>query len=145
VSYTYNSQSAQMPATKTITVLKFEFLTGPTTTTINYNGPNQYGYSTTATYAINAYPGEQPISSGYDGMTVAETVTGCTGCVTGPGTTNSNSQVVDNLAVLSSQPLPSNFKIVASQTISVGGYSVRNNTLTYTSTAVNVTNNGPTQ
>ena len=117
---------------------------GPSTSTINYNGP-QYGYDTTATYLVYTFPGEQLLRSGYDSMTVSETVSGCSGCETGAGGTNANSNVVDDLHALSSQPLPPDFSITATQTISVGGFLVRNNTLKYTAQGVTITNNGPTQ
>lgn len=50
-----------------------------------------------------------------------KTVPGCSGCIQGPGGTNSNSNVVDKLTAISQQPLPSTFKVVTGQTISVGG------------------------
>lgn len=145
VKYQASGSSESATATKQITALKFEFLEGPSTSTINFNGPTEFGYDTTATYVIHTFPGEQPMPSGFDGITVTENVSGCSACVTGPGGTNANSNIVDDLHALSSQPLPPAFSITASQTISVGGFLVRNNTLNYTAQGVTITNNGPTQ
>ena len=113
-------------ATKQITALKFEYLGGPSTSTINYTGPSQYGYDTTATYTIYTFPGEQPLPSGYSGITASESVSGCSGCITGSGATNANSNVVDDLRVISSQPLPSlSFPMVSSRKRLRGSGSLR--------------------
>jgi hypothetical protein len=105
--------------------------------------PN-YGYLNNVSYPIFTDPSQQQLQAGYDDIVVTETISGCSGCVIGPGSTNANSQVVDKVGIVSSQPLPSNFKEVATQTMSVGGFLVRNNTLTYTATGVTITNNGST-
>jgi hypothetical protein len=43
------------------------------------------------------------------------------------------------LSLFSTQPLASNFSLVSSQTISVDGIQVRQNTITYSATTVTVT------
>jgi len=144
VNYTLNSVSANPPATKKITMSQFAYLTGPTLVASPI-GSGNYGYLYNGTYSIFTDPGQQMLGSGYSDISVPETVSGCSGCTTGPGTTNAASQIVDKLGIVSAQPLPSNLKIVVSQTISVSSFSVRTNTLTFTATGLTVTNNGPTQ
>lgn len=62
---------------------------------------------------------------------------------TGSGSTDTNSQFRDDLALESTDPLPPEALAIASQDLAVGGFFVRNNTLTYGATDVQITNNGP--
>ncbi|HKO04651.1 MAG TPA: hypothetical protein VJW51_07865 [Candidatus Acidoferrales bacterium] len=65
------------------------------------------------------------------------------GTVTGSGSLDANSQFYDKLVYCSSSPL-SSYPTVT-QTISIEGYQVRQNSLTYSSAGVGLTSNGPTQ
>lgn len=143
VNYSLNEVNANPPATEMITRRVFAFLGSPTITPEPI-GSGNYGYLELVAYPIFTDPSQQQLQPGYDDIAVPETISGCSGCITGPGSTNSSSQVVDKVGIVSSQPLPSNFSEVVTQTISVGGFPVRNNTLTFTATGVTIANNGPT-
>jgi hypothetical protein len=151
VNYTYNGQPAT-PATRYITVRIFRYLQqSGQTQVILLNGPSQYGYNAYAYYNIYTNPGGQLVASGFSGMATLESVTinsisPPNVIVTlhqGPGATNNNSQIVDDLSAISSSPFPQNLDIKASQTLSVGGIYVRSNSLDYTSSGPAITNNGP--
>jgi hypothetical protein len=51
--------------------------------------------------------------------------------------------VIDGLTLIGNAQLPTNLNIVDSQDIGVGGFFVRNNTLTWTATGVTVQSDGP--
>ena len=114
-----------------------------------YNGQTTYGYIFQASYNVIANPGSVQVSDA-SGVSTNEQVTqtgGSTNLVPniGQGALTSTSQLLDYpISILSNSPLPSNLNIVDSQNLFVGGFYVRNNTLTWTSTGVTVTNNGPT-
>jgi hypothetical protein len=146
VTYTLNNQSAQ--ATSSATSRIFLYVTSSQVTVPIPNG--NYGYEYNLTYDTYTCPGGQLLQPGFSGISVPETVsvtsTNIPGATThtGTGGTNSNSEFVDTLALISNQPIPSNVSEIDSQDIFVGGIFVRNNTLTYSSTTVTVGNNGPT-
>jgi hypothetical protein len=153
VNYTYNQQPAT-PATRAITVRIFKFLQqSGSTQVILLNGPSQYGYDAYAYYNIFSNPGAQQVPSGFYGMTTLELVTinsvtpsGTTGTLhQGNGATNANSQILDDLSLISNATLPSNLHINASQDLAVGGIYVRSNTLDYYPSGPTITNNGPYQ
>lgn len=109
------------------------------------------GYLEEFIYNIFTNPSSQQVESGFGDMNVAEsvTVTSVTPStytftpVTQDALTSSASQIYDCQGIPSSSALPSNLKVVATQTIKVGGILVRTNTLTYTNTSVTVASNGP--
>jgi len=115
------------------------------------NGPSQYGYNATAYYNIYTNPGGQSVPSDFSNVPIFETVT--INSVTpsgysvtlhqGAGATYADSEIHDNLSVVTTSPLPSNLDINASQDISVSGIYVRSNTLNYMATGPVITNNGP--
>jgi hypothetical protein len=148
VNYTQN-ETAAPPATKSITMRKFAFLTGPSLVSVPI-GSGNFGYAFNATYTISTDPGQQVLAAGFSGLPIPETVQLSSGGIggtnhTSPGTTNSNSQIVDFLALISNAPIPAGASEVDAQQIFVSTYLVRNNSLHYTATTVTVTNNGPTQ
>ena len=65
------------------------------------------------------------------------------GTVTGNGSLNANSQFTDQLTYCSTSPLSSSPTVT--QTISIEGYQVRQNSLTYSSAGVTLSSLGPTQ
>jgi hypothetical protein len=65
------------------------------------------------------------------------------GTVTGSGWLDANSQFTDTLAYCSTSPLSSSPNVT--QTILIEGYQVRTNLLTYSSSGIALTNQGPTQ
>ncbi len=149
VNYSKNGQNA-IPATRAITARMFKFLQQNVfIQTAAYNGPSQYGYEFQVTYNIFTNPGGQVVAPGVSGLPVSESVSVVSTThpgqspSTGAGATDANSEIRDTLALISSQPLPANLQIVLNQDLSVAGFSVRNNRLTYTSSAVSITNNGP--
>ena len=62
---------------------------------------------------------------------------------TDAGNLDSNSHVVDSIGLTSNAPLPPNLSIIQSQTIAVGGFYVRTNTITFSASGVSVANGGP--
>jgi hypothetical protein len=147
VNYTLSGQSAS-PASVMLTKRIFKFLAGDSVIEISaYNGPSQYGYSFNARYNVFANPGGQQVTNG-SGVSTSENVTQVSSNASstpnyGQGALNANSQLLDSLALVSGVPLPANLSIVDSQDLFVGGIYVRNNTITFTSTGVTITNNGP--
>lgn len=147
LDYTYNNQSATQ-ASVWVTKRIFKFLAGDSVIEVNtYNGPSQYGYEFQASYNVFANPGGVQLTTG-SGVSTYENVTNISSNVPfrpnyGQGALTANSQLLDTLALVSNAPLPSTLSILDSQDLGVGGLYVRNNTLTYSSTAVTVTNNGP--
>jgi len=151
VNYTYNNFGAT-PATRYITVRIYKFLQqSGQVQVVLLNGPSQYGYNATAYYNIYTNPGGQSVPSDFSNVPIFETVT--INSVTpsgysvtlhqGAGATYADSEIHDNLSVVTTSPLPSNLDINASQDISVSGIYVRSNTLNYMATGPVITNNGP--
>jgi hypothetical protein len=111
-------------------------------------GSGNFGYLYNVTYTVFTDPGQQQLQSGYSDIAVTEVVTqngaACSGCITGPGSTNANSQIVDVDGIVAAAALPPGFSRTVTQTITLGGVLVRNNTVTFT-TAVAIVDNGPFQ
>lgn len=112
-----------------------------------HSGPSTYGYEYYAYYNVYTHPDHAQVTDG-TGIGTYENVTQTSSNssvipTTSQGALDQNSQIKDYLALLSNSPLPSNLSIIDSQDIGVGGFQVRNNTLTYTATKVVVTSNGP--
>jgi hypothetical protein len=154
VNYSFNGVAAT-PASVMVTKLIFERLCCDSVIQVAsyngqmYNGQTTYGYIFQASYNVIANPGSVQVSDA-SGVSTNEQVTqtgGNTNLVPniGQGALTTNSQLLDYpLSILSNSPLPANLNIVDSQNLFVGGFYVRNNTLTWTSTGVTVKNNGPT-
>ncbi len=156
VNYRVNNQDASPPATRAITVRIFRFLQqSGQIQIISFNGPSTFGYEADVFYNIFTNPGGQVVEPGFSGIRIPETLNILSVTVNGqpadipfqlqPGTgaTNSNSQIVDQLRLLSSQPLPSGLDITVDQNLFAGGFFVRNNTLHFLTDAPTITNKGP--
>lgn len=147
LDYTYNGQSAAQ-ASAMITKRIFKYLSGDSVIEVAaYTGPTQYGYEFQASYSVFANPGGVQVTNG-SGISTWESLTPVSSNVSltpnfGQGALNTNSQLLDTLALVSNSPLPPNLSIVDSQELAVGGIYVRTNTLTFTSSGVTVTNDGP--
>ena len=153
VSYSENSQSAQTPATKAITIRQFEYLVqNGSIQNIPLNGPSSYGFTSTVYYNVYTHPvvngAGQLVAPGFSGISVYEEVSlgQCNfpgaNLNTGTGALNANSEVADDLSLYWSQPLPSNLNCAADQYLGVGGFIIRHNTLTWTSSGPTITNLG---
>jgi hypothetical protein len=148
VNYSFNGVAAT-PASIMVTKLIFERLCCDSVIQVNsYNGPTQYGHIFQASYNVIANPGSVQVADA-SGVSTSEQVTQTSSNYplnphTGAGALTQNSQLLDTLSLLNSTPIPSDVQIVDSQNWFVGGFYVRNNTLTYRATGVTVTNNGPT-
>ena len=106
-----------------------------------------YGTDRTYVYTMFTHPDHAAVGGGdAQGAAVTETFTPQLTCatITGNGSLNSNSQVSDHVTSACSNA-PLTCTQTSTQTISVAGYVVRRNTLQWTGTGVNYTNNGPTQ
>jgi hypothetical protein len=145
-----NAQSINMywGPTRAITIRIFRFLQQGTIQVIPQNGNPNYEYTSYVYYSVVTNPAGQTLQAGFSGISVTESVTlnnqnFPSTLVTGTGGTNANSQVVDTLSVVASQPLPSSYSASSGQYLSVGGFFVRHNTLTWSSTGPTITNLGP--
>jgi len=148
VDYTVNNQSAESPATKSITVRIFFYTV--LRTTISAPIGSNYGYDLRLTYDIYTHPGaSQIVPPGMSGIPIPETVTLVSSNIsggtihTGSGTTDANTEFTDRLALISNMPLPPNLDEIDDQDIFASSYFIRYNTIEFTSTTATVTNNGP--
>ena len=137
-----NGDATSVPVN--VTARKFAYLTN--------NSPSNtcnlpYGTNRNYVYSVYTHPDGQPITGGIaQGTPVTESFSPALTCETGIGNTTlgPNSGFTDNITSLcSSKPLTCTQK--STQTLSVDGYTVRTNTLQWTSTGVSYTNNGPKQ
>jgi len=146
VTYTDNSQSAS--AVVNVTKRVFYYLAGDSVIKLTtYNGPTQYGYDYQLSYNVFTHPDRKQVTDG-NGVSTSESVTIVSHNVPfvphyGQGGLNANSQLVDLPSLISTAPLPVNLSIIDSQDLGVGGFFVRNNTLTYASSGLTETSNGP--
>jgi hypothetical protein len=127
-----------------VTAREFAYLT-------NNNPSNTcttpYGTDREYVYTVYTHPDWQPIAPQIaEGAAVVEGFNPTLTCntITANGSLNANSQIVDDVSSgCSTAPLTCTQ--TSTQTISVAGYSVRTNTLQWTTNGVTYTNNGPTQ
>jgi hypothetical protein len=141
--YTLNQQAAFQ--LNTVTARQFAY-------SIDNNPSNacSLGHGTDYTYIYTVYTHPDKtavdINSGLAGTLVIEgfnpSPVPC-GTHTGDGALNGNGQFIDHVAYCGTNPLTCSG--TTAQSISVGGYGVRNNTLTFSSNGVSAQNNGPTQ
>ena len=107
------------------------------------------GYGTTFLYTYTPYthPDKTAVQAGLglSGTAVTESFDKQppAGTVTGSGVLDANSEFSDKLSYCSTSPLTVSTSIT--QTISIEGYAVRKNLLTYSSSGVTLENQGPTQ
>jgi hypothetical protein len=143
VTYTVSGQGT-VTRKLTVTARQFAYVTN--------NSPSNtctLGYGTTQLYAYTPYTHPDktavPAGIGLSGTAVPETFNPQppAGTVTGDGSLNANSQFGDRISYCSSSPLTISTTIT--QTLSIEGYQVRQNTLKYSSAGVTYTNLGPTQ
>lgn len=155
VNYSVNGVSAT-PATRAITVRLFRFLEQiGQIQTVQINGPPDYGYRSTVFYRLRTNPGQQVVEPGFSSITVLEnvnvtsvTVNGVPAqvnfqIISGTGGTDANTQVVDDLRLISDSPLPPGLDITSEQDLFVGGFFVRTNTLHHLSSQATVTCTAP--
>jgi hypothetical protein len=95
----------------------------------------------------NGHPDGVQVTDG-NGISTYENVTQTSSNVSvapnyAQGALDPNSKVQDMLQLTNSTPLPANLTIVDSQDIGVGGFYVRNNTITFTAGGITVHSNGP--
>jgi hypothetical protein len=106
-----------------------------------------YGSKYVYTYTPFTHPDKTAVQSdlGLDGTPVNESFAPQppAGTVTGSGALNMNNQFTDTLAYCSTSPLPSSPTVT--QTLSIAGYQVRENSLAFSGSGVQLTSRGPTQ
>ncbi|MFI5175755.1 MAG: Ig-like domain-containing protein, partial [Terriglobia bacterium] len=146
VQYTVNGVSNS--ASRSITSRIFFYL-GPVVKTC-YTPQGLYGYDCSAYYNVYTHPDRNVLPTICGGISVYESVniqhTNFPGShIQSPGRLNIPAQVTDELAIISTQPLPAGIDEEDLQDLGVGGFFVRNNTLHYTSIGVTITSNGPSQ
>jgi len=144
-TYTPPSCTAALPLTQTVTARQFAYLTNP-------NPSNQctlgHGTNYSITYTTYTHPDRNPINSesNLSNTPVTESFNPSPlPCGTDSGNTilDANGLFVDDVAQCSSKPLTCSATV--SQYISVGGYQIRTNTLTFNSNGVSIVNDGPFQ
>lgn len=146
LTFTYTvSGSGSTSQQMTVTARKFAYLTNNNPSNLCTLG---HGTDRTYTYTVYTEPDKTALNSdsGPSGTPATETFSPALTCntVTGSGSLDPNAQFTDHVSsACSSQPLTCSQ--TSTQTLRVGGYSVRTNTLTWTSTGVTYTSNGPTQ
>src|SRR5580704_12455299 len=128
-----------------VTARQFSFLTNLSPSNACTLG---HGTDYTFTYTVNTHPDGKPVdtSSDLNGTAVTENFSPaipCNGVHTGNGTLNANAQFTDHVAYCSNVTLTCSGQ--TTQSLSVGGFGVRTNTLTYSGNGVAVVSNGPTQ
>ena len=130
-----------------VTAREFAYATNPTLGNIC---PYKYGYEYKIVYTPYTHPDKAAVqpSIGMNGVIVAESFVPPTftcGNTPGNGTLTSESNFTDTIAVCSTNPIPpcSSTNV---QTIKVGGFTVRTNSLTVTNNPpLGYVSNGPTQ
>jgi hypothetical protein len=142
VTYTMNSQ--QTTKSLNVTARRFAYATNNSpsnTCTLGYGTKYLYTY-TPYTHpdhaAVQAGIGlsNTPVTESFNPQPPA-------GAGTGNGNLDANSQFTDRIEYCSTAPLT--LSATVTQTISIEGYQVRQNLLTYSSSGVSLTNQGPTQ
>ena len=99
------------------------------------------------TYTVYTHPDGLPVDSdsGLQGTAVTETFSPALPCGAdqGGGALNVNGQFTDNVAYCSNMPLTCSGQ--TTQTLSVGGFVTRSNSMKFSSDGVKVQSNGPSQ
>jgi hypothetical protein len=146
VRYTFSGRSAT--TTRAITSCIFKFIQQRVATQVDFDGPVVFGYQKTPFYNVYTSPTQQLLEPGFPDIRVTEVLEILESnfpapLIQGSGATDGNSEFSDLLKLTDSAPLPANVQIVLRQDLFVGGFFVRNNTLTFGPTTVTITNNGP--
>ena len=133
------------PLTKTVTARQFAYATNNSP---QNECPMPYGTDHTYVYTLFTHPDKTAVTGGdnLDGTLVHENFNPPLQCdvIPGDGSIDDNGQFSDHVSsVCSSSPLTCTQ--TTTQSISVAGFSVRSNTLQWTSTGVTYTSKGPTQ
>jgi hypothetical protein len=143
VTYTVSGQNP-VSQSLNVTARQFAYATN--------NSPSNtctLGYGTKRTYIYTPYthPDKTAVQAGIglSGTAVPESFNPQppAGTVTGGGALDANSQFQDTIAYCSTSPLT--ISTTVTQTISIEGYQVRQNTLKYDNTGITYTSLGPTQ
>jgi hypothetical protein len=126
-----------------VTAREFAYLTNNTP-----SNTCTLGYGTNRSYVYNVYthPDGKVVlaSDGLPNVPVTESFSPAISCGTDTGNTIlSGAQFTDGIAQCSNKPLTCSQTVT--QTISVAGFQVRTNTLTFSSSGVTYASNGPTQ
>jgi hypothetical protein len=153
VNYSFNNQSAQTPATRTITIRLFKFLQQSGSIQVvpisGQGNPPKWGYTSYVYYNIFTNPGGQQLQPGCSNISVYESVIllnsnfPSTTVETGSGNTGQNAQISDSLTIKADSPLPTDFSASADQYLGVGGFIVRHNTISWNQSGPSITNLGP--
>jgi hypothetical protein len=140
-AYTLNN----VPASQSLNVTARQFAYA----TNNSPSNTCTGYGTTQVYTYTPYthPDKTAVQGGNNlsGTAVTESFNPQppAGTVTGSGALNTDAQFTDTLEYCSNSPLT--ISTTVTQTLSIEGYQVRQNTLKYSSTGITYTSLGPTQ
>jgi len=142
--YTVSGQYATQ--TMKVTAREFAYATNPSLSNIC---SRHYGYQYSIIYTPYTHPDKTAVQPGIgvDGTVVSESFNPSTiscGNVTGSGGLDANSEFTDNIAYCSDSPLPP-CSSTNTQTLKVGGYLVRTNSLTNSNTGLTYSSQGPTQ
>lgn len=142
VTYTVNSQQASQSLHVTARQFAYATNNSPSNTcTLGFGTKYFYNYTP---YTHPDHAAVQP-GIGLSGTAVTESFNPQPppNTVTGSGGLDANSQFQDTISYCSTSPLSS--APTVTQTLSIEGYQVRQNSLAYSSSGVTLTNQGPTQ
>ena len=142
VHYTVNGQTASQ--SQSDTARQFAYATNDSPGNICSLG---YGSKYVYTYTPYTHPDKVAVQSdlSLDGTPVTESFNPQppAGAITGSGWLNGNNQFTDTLAYCSTTPLSSSPTVT--QTLSIEGYQVRQNSIAFSSTGIALTSQGPAQ
>lgn len=147
LTFKYEYSGASKTVSMSVTARKFGYATNTSPSNSCYLG---HGYSYAYVYTVYTRPDRQPLpaaSSSLEGTVVGETLSPATiacGNETKDGVLNGEAKFIDTISVCSTSEIPT-CSSTHTQAISVGGFQVRQNSLTITNTGLTFTNNGPTQ
>lgn len=143
VTYTVSGQNP-VSQSLNVTARQFAYLTNNSPSNICTLG---YGTKRVYTYTPYTHPDKTAVQAGIGVTDTAVTesfnLPPPAGTETGSGVLDANSQFTDTLAYCSTSPLPGSPTVT--QTFSIEGYQVRQNTLAYSSTGITYASLGPTQ
>ena len=144
ITVTYTVSSQQTTQSLNVTARQFAYATNNSasnTCTLGYGTKYLYTYTP---YTHPDHAAAQP-GIGLSNTAVTESFNPQppSGAGTGNGNLDSNSQFTDRIEYCSTSPLT--FSTSVTQKLFIEGYQVRQNLLTYSSSGVSLTNQGPTQ
>jgi hypothetical protein len=144
LTFTYTVNNVKASQSLSVTARQFAYATNGSPGNTCSAG---YGTTRSYTYTVYTHPDKTAVQPGIGvtGTAVTESFNppAPDGTVTGNGSLDANSEYTDRISYCSNSPLTISTTIT--QSISIEGYQVRQNSLKYSTTGVTLTSLGPTQ